>query len=108
MAKIVKKNGINIPIIHIRGQLFLIGSIRSSLELKIDQVMIKIGGGGGSQRFDQYSKESLLEHQKTLVKYMIKSQKDLDQVCDKLCKGIKIRDAPPRKQKTQNDADTSR
>ena len=48
LSKLIKKNGITIPIMHVRGQLYLIGSIRCNCELKIDQVMVRVGGGGGS------------------------------------------------------------
>lgn len=58
MSKILKKHGITIPIIPIRGQLYVVGSLKTSLELKIDQVMIRVGGGGGFERFDQYIKEN--------------------------------------------------
>ena len=36
MSKIIKKKNVTIPVIHVRGQLYLIGSIRSNCELKID------------------------------------------------------------------------
>ena len=48
LSKLIKKNGITIPIMHVRGQLYLIGSIRCNCELKIDQVTVRVGGGGGS------------------------------------------------------------
>lgn len=69
--------------------------------------MIRVGGGGAAERFDQYIKDNQIDHKKTLVKYMIKSKKNLDQVCDKICKGIKIRDAPVKVKKShQIDTDT--
>jgi hypothetical protein len=73
MQKIIKKLNITIPIISIRGSLFLIGSIRSNCEIKLpDQVMIKVTGGT-SQKLEKYLAETQKEHQKTLWQYMVQS-----------------------------------
>jgi hypothetical protein len=62
IQKIVKKLNVTIPIIPIRGSLFLIGSIRSNCEIKLpDQVMIKVIGGT-SQKLEKYLTETQKEH----------------------------------------------
>ena len=58
MQKSIKKSKITIPVIHIRGQLFLIGTSRCSCELQFDTIVIRAGGGGSVQKLDQYIKET--------------------------------------------------
>ena len=59
IQKIVKKHNNTIPIIPIRGQLFLIGSVRSNCEIKLpDQVLIKGVDGKGPQKLEKYLVET--------------------------------------------------
>lgn len=43
---------LTIPIKHIRGKLYLIGSSKTNCELKGEQLLIRTGGG--YERFDEY------------------------------------------------------
>lgn len=45
IQKIIKLDKITIPVIHIRGQIYLIGTARCTCELKIDSILVRIGGG---------------------------------------------------------------
>lgn len=44
--------GITIPVQHIKGKLYLIGSCKNTCELKGEQLLIRTGGG--YERFDEY------------------------------------------------------
>ena len=52
MALEISKLGVNIPILHLGGLLYLIGCQRMVLELKRNTVMVRTGGG--YQRFDEF------------------------------------------------------
>jgi hypothetical protein len=53
MSKLIKQNKITIPIVQMRQQVYLIGSIRANLDTKFNSVIVRISGGG-VERFDQY------------------------------------------------------
>ena len=92
MAKSIKKYKITIPVVFIRGCAYLIGTNKCSCELKYDTLMVK-AGTGVPQKFEKYAKDNQIQIQKTLCEYMITSKLDLERICDKLAKGIKIRKA---------------
>ena len=45
ISMFIKELGINIPIVWIKGSLYLIGSQRLNCEVKGDQLIIRVGGG---------------------------------------------------------------
>ena len=53
--------------------------------------MVKSTGSDIPQKFELYTKQNQVEVQKTLCEYMITSNTDVERVCEKLIKGIKIR-----------------
>lgn len=52
ISKIVDEHRLTIPVIHIKGTLYLIGSQRLNVEQKNDKLTVRIGGG--YERFDDY------------------------------------------------------
>lgn len=81
--------GITIPVLHIKGKLYLIGSNRVNCDLKRDQVMLRIGGG--YEKFIEYVPKSHKYFERSLVVYMIKSGESLEWVIDALFNGKQIK-----------------
>jgi len=52
IAQIIAEKEITIPVVHIKDNLYLIGSNRCTCELKQDNVIVRLGGG--NERFDSY------------------------------------------------------
>jgi len=51
LAKFIKDLKITMPIVHIKESCYLVGSQKMNLVLKRDQLLVKRGGGGGSEQF---------------------------------------------------------
>ena len=73
----------------IQGSLYLIGSNRCNCELRGDICMIRVGGG--YERFEDYVPKNHRLFERTLVTYMLNSDKSLDWVVNQLIKGNKIK-----------------
>jgi predicted Zn-dependent protease len=73
MQMIVKKNKFTVPIIFIRGTLYLIGDSRFNCELKVDAVFIKSSAGAGSvpQPFEKFVKMHQSEMKNNLCENML-------------------------------------
>ena len=52
MERLIEENQITIPIIHVKGKIYLVGSSKSIIQYTNDNVVLKIGGG--YQKFDEY------------------------------------------------------
>jgi len=89
---VLKLQASTIPVQNIRGTLYLIGTNRCNCELKFDSALVRVGGG--VQRLDKYISDTDLSCKRTLAKHMIRGDMSLEQVCDKLMKGEKIKHSP--------------
>ena len=85
----INQLGLTIPIIWIKGKLYLIGSSRMSCELRNTQLMVRVGGG--YEKFEEYVPKNTRYFQRTLVTHMIKSGESLEWVVDALINGKKIK-----------------
>jgi len=81
--------GITIPILHIKGTLYLIGSNRINCTMKRDYVMLRVGGG--YEKFVEYVPRTHKYFERTLVVHMIKSGESLEWVVDALFNNKKIK-----------------
>ena len=52
MEKLIEMHNITIPIIHVKGQIYLVGCSKQIIQFTNDNVVLKIGGG--YQVFDEY------------------------------------------------------
>lgn len=95
----IKSHEITIPILWIKDSLYLIGSSRLNVQLKNDQLILKVGGG--YEKFDEYIPKHLLYFQRMLVVYMIKSGESLEWVIDALLHGKRIRNIFDKSELTQ-------
>ncbi len=89
IAVYIRELGINIPIVWIKGSLYLIGSHRLNCELKGDQLILRVGGGYNT--FEEWVVHNQRYFQRMLVIYMIKSGESLEWVVDQLIAGRKIK-----------------
>lgn len=80
--------GITIPIIHVKGQVYLIGCQKQIVKFQSDNLILRIGGG--YEKFDEYipNNHRLMERQ--LLSNMIKSKESLEWVCDSIINDRKI------------------
>mmetsp|Transcript_5424 Transcript_5424/g.9129 ORF Transcript_5424/g.9129 Transcript_5424/m.9129 type:complete len:352 (-) Transcript_5424:8-1063(-) len=86
---LIKELNINIPILHIKNKLYLIGTNRLSCEIKRDIMMVRVGGG--YEKFVEYVPRNQRYFQRMIVVYMIKSGESLEWVIESLCTGRKIK-----------------
>ena len=71
IMELIELLDITIPVLHIKGKLYLIGSSKATCELKGEQLLIRTGGG--YERFDEYVPGNHRYHQRQLVVSMIKT-----------------------------------
>jgi hypothetical protein len=79
--------GITIPVQHVRGKLYLIGSSKTTCELKGEQLLIRTGGG--YERFDEYVPSNHRYFQRQLVVAMIKTGQGLEETVQSFIDGKK-------------------
>ena len=80
MERLIEMHHITIPIIHVKGQIYLVGCSKSIIQYTNDNVVLKIGGG--YQVFDEYIPAQEKFFQRTLLTHMIKSRESLEWICD--------------------------
>jgi hypothetical protein len=90
VADLLGKLGVTIPILHIKDNLYLIGSQRLNLQLNGDVLMIK-SQDGRLQRFVEYIPINHRFHEKNLVVQMMRSSQTLEWVVDALFNSRKIK-----------------
>lgn len=86
---IIDANGITIPVIWIKGDLYLIGHQRMSCSIKRSRLMLRVGGG--YEPFQEYLVCNQAYFMRMLVVQMIKSRLSLEEVIQSLTSGQKIR-----------------
>ena len=81
----IKQLKITIPILFIKDKLYLIGSSRINVDLKKDNLMLRVGGG--FEKFNEYVPKNHRYFERSLVVHMIKSGESLEWVVDEICSG---------------------
>lgn len=91
LAKLVRDLKITMPVVHVKESCYLIGSQRANLLLKRDQLLVKRGGGGASEPFQEFYLTNKRQLERGLVVFMIRSGESLEYVVDCLVNGKKIK-----------------
>jgi len=80
----IQELNITIPIVHIKNDLYLIGSERLNMKQNNhnDNIMVRVGGG--YVKIDEYMHKYMRYHQRMLVIHMIKSNESLEWVVEQL------------------------
>ena len=86
---LVLRYNIRIPIVYIKDSLYLIGHQRTTVLLKSDNVVVRVGGG--QDQFHQYVPINHRVFERALVLHMINSNESLEWVVDTLVQGQKVR-----------------
>lgn len=88
LKRLIEEHNITIPIVHIKGSLYLVGINKIHLEQKADDVIAQVGGG--YQKFEPYifKNHKIIERQ--LIIKMIQSKESLEWIVDALIRGEKI------------------
>jgi len=89
IERIIKILNITIPIIHVKKDLYLIGTQKLIIQFKQENMLI-VRTGGGYFRFDEYIPTHHRFFERTLLLHMIKSKESLEWVCDALINDKKI------------------
>ena len=89
IASSIYDNNFNIPIIWIKGKLYLIGSQRITCVIKRNTILLRVGGG--YEKFATFVQKNHRYYQRMLVIHMIKSGESLEWVVDSLKNGQKIK-----------------
>ena len=74
---------ITIPNLFIKEKLYLIGSVRINVDMKTDNLMLRVGGG--FEKFSEYVPKNHRYFERSLVVHMIKSGESLEWVVDEIC-----------------------
>jgi len=92
---------IMVPIVWIKGNLYLIGSQRLTCEMRGESLILRVGGG--YQKFDEWVMQNHRYFMRMLVIYMIKSGESLEWVVEQLILGNRIKNihAQQRQQQAQ-------
>jgi len=80
---------ITIPVLHVEGNNYFIGTSVQHVELKKDEPMVKIKDF--FEPFDQFCVDNHEKMEKVLVQHMFESGKSLEEVCEQIINGRKIR-----------------
>ena len=86
---LIVQNNIRVPVIHIKDNLFLLGSQRASCDLKNDNVVVRVGGG--MDRFVDYMTFNHRAFERQLVNHMVNSAESLEWVVEQLMANRKIK-----------------
>jgi len=88
--QVIKTNNITVPIIQDQANqnMYLIGDTKLPLDLKQDNVLVRVGGG--SEMLDTYADRYHRTIERNLVHHMIDSSQSLEWVTDELMEGRKI------------------
>ena len=89
MTQIIRENEFTIPVIWIKGNMYLVGSERLVCDQKADSLTVRTGGG--YQEFSQYVQIHENYHQKVLINHMINNDESLEWVTEQLKEGKKMK-----------------
>lgn len=85
IADIIKTKNIKSPVEWIKGNNYLIGTQKSICELKVENVVVR--SGGGYERFESMVPKNDQHYQQTLISHMLNTQQSLPWVVDQLKQG---------------------
>ena len=89
IERMINELDVTIPIIHVKGEVYLIGSQKQIIQYKqTNQLTVRVGGG--FSKFDEYIPNNHKFIEKTLLMNMIKSKESLEWVCDALINDKRI------------------
>lgn len=88
IRQLVEELNITIPIVHVKGSLYLVGISKIHLEQKADYVIAQVGGG--YQKFEPWIIKNHKAIERQLIIKMIQSKESLEWIVDALIKGEKI------------------
>jgi hypothetical protein len=88
IQKLIERHNITIPIVHIKGSLYLVGLSKIHLEQKAEYVIAQVGGG--YEKFEPYIGKNHKNIEKQLIIKMIQSKESLEWIVDALIRGQKI------------------
>jgi hypothetical protein len=78
-ACLIINNNFTIPIIHIKGNTYLVGTQKLIIQYKGEHIMARVGGG--YEKFEEYVANNHRFFERTLLVHMIKSKESLEWVC---------------------------
>ena len=100
LQRMIDEIVITIPIVWIKGTLFLVGINKIHIEMKAEDVIAQVGGG--YEKFEEYIKKNHKILERAVLIKMIQSKESLEWCVDAIIKGNKI----PNKSSLAYDSST--
>ena len=88
LKRMIDEMGITIPIVWIKGTLYLVGINKIHMEMKADDVIAQVGGG--YEKFELYIKKNHKVLERQLLIKMIQCKESLEWIVDAIIRGHKI------------------
>jgi len=82
LEKLIIEHNITIPILHIKGSVYLIGDKKHIIQQNSNSFTVRVGGG--HFKFEEYVPNNHKYFEKALLMNMIKSKESLEWVCEAL------------------------
>ena len=82
LEKLIIEHNITIPVIHIKGSVYLIGDKKHIIQQNTNSFTVRVGGG--HFKFEEYVPNNHKYFEKALLIHMIKSKESLEWVCEAL------------------------
>ena len=89
IMKTLIDQAITIPVLHVDGNKYFIGTSTQHVELKKGVPMVKINDY--FEPFDKFAVENHEKMERILVQHMFESGRSLEEVCDQIMNGRKIK-----------------
>lgn len=89
MALLIHQQRIRVPVLHIKDDLYLLGSKRGTCQMINDIVLVRVGGG--QDRFEEFMTYNHRSFERALVIYMFNSGQSLQWVVEQLMLKNQIR-----------------
>ena len=88
LKRMIEELRITIPIVWVKGTLYLVGTSKVHLEQKADYVIAQVGGG--YEKFELYITKNHKTMERQLLIKMIQSKESLEWIVQALIRGEKI------------------
>ena len=88
IKRMIDEMGITVPIVWIKGTLYLVGLNKIHIDMKADDVIAQVGGG--YQKFELYINKNHKVLERNIIIKMIQCKESLEWIVDSIIRGQKI------------------
>lgn len=84
---VIDEHDLRVPIVHIKGKMYLIGSLRDTVDFDSTTGELMVNHSGAMHNFEDFIVDTQKTLQRMLVFEMIKTEQSLEEVVDNLVAG---------------------